>query len=107
MNKAQDIIKKNREGIKKKFKFLFESEEVGEYNLIQCFKGKPTLGRQLEDNLKDFYTSLTQAISEDMEEKMKEIPECPLDNYEHPEYDQAIGFNQALSQVQEYLKKLI
>jgi len=47
------------------------------------------------------------------DELMKCVPEkkddssCPLDNYEHPELDQAIGWNQAIETFKENINNLI
>jgi len=30
----------------------------------------------------------------------------PLDNYEHPEYDQGVGHNQAVKAIREYITKM-
>ena len=117
--KAQDVIKKNIEMFEKEFG---EFTVQGKYDWGTRPRTRITgfTEQQIKQFLTSSHTSLTQAIFEDIG-KMEVghgnyhygYEECCGKNTKEKRNSEAIsdahckGFNQALSQVQEYLKKLI
>jgi len=58
----------------------------------------------IADDIKDFIQNLLDQHSAQLVERVEKLRKetdslVPVDNYEHPEYDQAVGFNQAIDEV--------
>ena len=115
--KAQDVIKKNTEE-KIWHSIILDVDNVGVVikqkgdKWFLCISGTKELVVDITDLFKHSTTSLTQAILEDLEgmkvEKDTDIYIMSEDEQEKIIDNEAVQIkNNALSQVQEYLKKLI